>query len=297
MPDNDPFPWIEAVRIDLDELARFTSEEDFNAISVSLLVEVGSYATIAACTLGETKLWSRDRAAIGGNLVRLYKLLSAFLDQYCQRRLETSFILARLVFETVVNVSYLIKNYSPELVDSYVRHSLRHERQLRDKVLANIKQRGGSILPIEQRMLNSIERAANFAEVSLDSIDLKDRSPWGGKSFRSKAISIGLDDAYLAMFGGASHYVHGSWQDLHEYHLTAEQPGSFSPRLKWKSPRPHLALGVGHIVVWTVQLFFEWLSAAATEPLREALSDLDERLSIVDRAHEQYLSGREWPAI
>src|SRR3954464_13160467 len=61
--------------------------------------------------------------------------------------------------------------------------------------------------------------------------------------------------------------------------------------------RPHLALGLGHIVVWTVQLFFEWLSAAATELLREALSDLDERLSIVDRAHEQYLSGREWPAI
>ena len=54
-------------------------------------------------------------------MVRLLKLLSGFLDQTSQKRRETSEILGRLAFETVVNVRYLIVNFSPALVDSYIR--------------------------------------------------------------------------------------------------------------------------------------------------------------------------------
>jgi hypothetical protein len=147
--NDSRFPRIEAVRVQPEEVAQFASEDDYNAISVSLSVEVGSYVGLAASILGETETWSRDRAAVGGNLVRLYKLLSAFLDQVCQRRRETSVIIARLVFETAVTVRFLVKNFNPTVVDSYVRHSLRHERKLRDRIAENIAQRGGHVLPIE----------------------------------------------------------------------------------------------------------------------------------------------------
>lgn len=153
---------IESVHVVPDKLTAFTSEEDFTELAVNLLVEAGSYVCVAASVLpGGTKCWSRNEAIIGGNVVRLFKLISALLDQTCQRRRETTFIFSRLAFETIVNITYLIRCASPELFDSYVRYSLRHEKKLHDLIHENIKARGGEELPIERRMLNSIERAAN----------------------------------------------------------------------------------------------------------------------------------------
>ena len=54
-------------------------------------------------------------------------------------------------------------------------------------------------------MLNSIDRAAQIAGVALESVDLKDRTPWGGKDLRQKSAAVGLEQAYLAVFGGMSH--------------------------------------------------------------------------------------------
>ena len=114
---------------------------------------------IAACILGPDGTWSRDQAAIGGNMVRLHKLFSNLLDQTVQRRRETSFISARLVFETIVTVQFLIQEFSPELIESYVSHSLAHEKRLLNDINDNIKARDGLVLPIEDRMMKSIERA------------------------------------------------------------------------------------------------------------------------------------------
>ena len=191
-------------------------------LASELLREVASYVCVAACTLGQAPTWARDQAAVGGNMVRLYKLLSAFLDQTVQKRFETSTIISRLAFETIVNAQYLMANFSPELVDSFIGHSLRHERTLRDRIQANIQGRGGQVLPIEQRMLNSIDRAGRIAGVTLDSVDLKNRAPWGGKDLRQKAEAVGLEVAYLAVFGGMSHNVHGSWHDLYQFHLETD---------------------------------------------------------------------------
>ena len=92
-------------------MAAFVREQDFMALSLGLLREVTSYVCIAACTMGQKATWNRDQAAVGGNMVRLFKVLSAFLDQTMQRRYETTTIFARLAFETIVSVRYLCANY------------------------------------------------------------------------------------------------------------------------------------------------------------------------------------------
>jgi hypothetical protein len=189
-------PEIERVEIDQAAVEAFTTESDFTSLAVALMVETASYCCIAAGTLGQTTSWNRDTAAVGGNMVRQYKLLDSFLDQICKRREENSVIIARLVFETSVNIRFLIKNFSKPLVDSYVSHSFRHERKLRDRILKNIKDRGGVILPIEDRMLQSIERSAKAAAIDLDQIDLKDKRPWGGKNIFDKARDVGIDDRF-----------------------------------------------------------------------------------------------------
>lgn len=96
-------------------------------------------------------------------MARLSKLLSAFLDQTVQKKMETSTILCRLAFETTVNVRYLIANFSPELINSLVRHSLKHERRLYDTIQTSIQERGRDVRHIEQHMLNSIDRAARIS--------------------------------------------------------------------------------------------------------------------------------------
>jgi hypothetical protein len=292
------FPTVERVAVDPKTIAAFAQEWDFVVLASELLREVTSYVTVAACTLGAAPAWSRDQAAVGGNMVRLTKLLAAYLDQTVQKRFETSTILSRLTFETIVTARYLIANFSPELVDSFVRHSLRHERRLRDRIQANIQGRGGDVLQIEQRMLKSIDRAARLAGIALDSIDLKDRAPWGGKDLRQKADAVGFGAAYLAVFSGMSHNVHGSWHDLYQFHLEADENGGFTPSLDWNRPRPQPVFALGHLALYAVADFLTFIGGeAAVDQLRAQLRDLSARIQSVDHAHETYLSRKTWPAI
>ena len=230
-------------------------------------------------------------------MVRLSKLLSAFLDQIVQKRNETGTIISRLAFETIVNVRYLIANFSPEVINSFIRHSLRRERRLRDTIQANIQQREGTVLHIEQRMLNSIDRAAQIAGVALESVDLKDRTPWGGKDLRQKSAAVGLEQAYLAVFGGMLHNVHGSWHDLYQFHLDVDEHGAFTPNLEWGRPRPQPLFALSHLALDAVADFLKFIGGdAALGELREQIQDLDARIELADQAHETYLSDKKWPA-
>jgi hypothetical protein len=275
----------------------FKTETEYTHTSFDLLREVASYVCVGACILGPTDSWSRDQAVIGGNMVRLFKLLSAFLDQTNQRRRETGDILARLAFETMVNIRYLVKKFSPELINEYVRHSLRHERKLRDKIQANINQRGGAEQDIERRMLNSIERTALAAGISLDSVDSKDRSNWGGNIFQ-RAKYVGLSEAYFAAFAGMSQYVHGSWHDIYSNHLEIDKTdvSRFVPSLEWRRPRPQILLALGHLAIDTIQDAVLFLGGEyALGQLSRKLADLNARIMLVDEAHESYLSKESSP--
>jgi hypothetical protein len=294
---SDTFPRIEKVVVDAEAMAAFKSEVDFMGLTVSLAVETGQYVRVAASTTGEQPSWSRDQAAIGGNMVRLYKLVDAMLDQTCKHRGEMSFMLARLVFETVVNVRYLIANYSTELVNSYVEHSLRHEKKLWENIAQQIVSRNGILLPIEDRMQQSIERAFKAAELPMDKVDLKNKAPWGNRNLYQKADAVGLDALYLSAFGGGSHNVHGSWEEIYGNHL--EWDGSrFTPNLQWQQPRPQVLLALCPVVIDTVFAYAAFISPRlADELFATPLHDLVNRIISVSVAHETYLAGKTWPEI
>lgn len=296
--DGGPFPSVDCVSVDLDAVRAFTREEDFTALAFDLLKEVAHYVTIAACVMGPEPTWTRDLATVGGNMVRLWKILGAYLDQTMQRRYETTTIFARLAFETIVNVRYLAENFSPDLVDSFVRHSFRHERRMVDKINQNISARGGQVLPIEDRMLRSINRSADFAGVKLEDVDLKDRTPWGGKHLRDKAKAVGLEVAYDAAFGGMSHNVHGAWQDLYHFQLESEDGKHFTPKLEWGNPRPQITLALGQLAIGAVRSSVAFLGGdEAIQSLEGKLDDLDNRIHAVNVAHEAYLTQKTWPSI
>lgn len=293
-----PFPTIERVAVDSAQIASFTSDEDFLELAFNLLTEVTSYIGVAACALGSEPVWSRDQAAVGGNMVRLFKLLSAFLDRTQQWRPEMSTILSRLAFEAIVNARYLIANFSPDLVASYLHHSLRHERQLWDTIQSNIEGRAGVVLPIEDRMMKSISRSAKFSGLTIETIDPKAKGQWGGKHLRQKAEAVGLDRPYLAVFGGMSHNVHGSWQDLQQYHLEEAGEEAFTPRLEWGRPRPQPSFALGVLSLEAAADFFGFIGGdEVLAYMRGDLNDLVARLHQANAAHELYLQGKIWPEI
>ena len=113
---HGPFPSIERVEVDPVAIAAYTREWDFMVLASELLREVASYVCIAACTLGAAPAWTRDQAAVGGNMVRLFKLLSAFLDQTVQKRYKTSTIISRLTFETIVNARRSTTHFQVNIV-------------------------------------------------------------------------------------------------------------------------------------------------------------------------------------
>jgi hypothetical protein len=141
----DAFGNIRRTDVSASRTDKFESEDDYNGLSVELLVEVGSFICVAACMLPHGRRWSRNEAILGGHVVRLYKLISALLDQICQRRREIAFIIGRLAFECVVNLRFLLKNVDdPSVFTSYVTYSLKTERRTSGQNRRTHSEQGGS---------------------------------------------------------------------------------------------------------------------------------------------------------
>jgi hypothetical protein len=281
-------PSVTRVEVDDARVRAFEDEQDFTGLAVELLIEVGSYVCIAASILPPPPhKWNRQEAVVVGHLARLYKLISAMLDQTCQHRRETTFIFARLSFECIVNTLFLLKNDRPEIVASYIEYSMRHEKRLRDRIRSNIAARGGEPMHIEERMLRYIEAAARNSGVNLDSIDSSKN--WGGKNLFEKAKEVGLEDAYLGAFAGPSHSVHGNWQNLLEYHLDVDGDG-YRAELGWHRPRPQLLSTLAHLTMKTLTLFFSHAVGEAGDEIAQKFPDLEDRLGIFVHLHEEFLA-------
>ncbi|MBB5349523.1 hypothetical protein JWG42_14030 [Desulfoprunum benzoelyticum] len=292
---DDILSEIKQCEIDERKIVEFDSEYDFMQLSVDLTIEVGQYVCLAASILpGDRKAWSRDEAILGGHLIRLFKLISAFLDQTCQRRREMTVVVGRMAFECIINLKYLLKNASPNLFTSYIHYSLKHEKRLRAEILANIAKRGGEILNIEQRMLRSIDKAFKTSEVAPDAVEPKNLKNWGGKNLFEKAKDVGLEEAYLAAIGGPSHSVHGNWQELLEYNIELTD-GGFVPDLDWHTPRPQLGSAICYqALIVTIEYleYLRYLSPSKIEEIIKKLEQLLARVILLDQLHEKFLTDK-----
>jgi hypothetical protein len=284
--------------VDEAVLAACSTEGDYTSLAVGLLAEAGSYVALAASATDSSKSWSRAEAAVGGNIVRLYKLIHALLDQTCQRRGEIAMIMGRLCFETIVNLRYLAKHMSHGLVNSYIGYSLRYERRLNDQITANIESRGGPVLPIEDRMLKSISRSFAAAGLKPEEIKTRAQRDWGGKNILEKAQDLGLEGIYFVVFGGGNHSIHGNWPELYGNHLEWDGGDRFTAKPDWQTPRPQLLFLVALITTEAVEDFLHFLNGSSDE--REpwpAVEDLRQRIALANRAHEAYLETKVWPEI
>jgi hypothetical protein len=287
----DAFDSIRTTDVSPSRTDAFKSEDDFNGLSVELLIEVGSFICVAANLLPYEGRWSRNEAVLGGHVVRLYKLISALLDQICQRRREITFIIARLAFECIVNLRFLLRHADdPSVFHSYVTYSMRNERRLQDKIEERIAAREGRVLPVETRMLNSIAKVANASGVRIEDVSASRPREWADKNLFERAEAVGLGEAYLGAFRGPSASVHGNWMDLLEFQLdTAHDEGTFAPSFEWRNPRPQIAQTIAHLATEAARAYFRHLGGGSLELIDERFDELSNRILEAMKAHEAYL--------
>ena len=280
--------------VNVEEIQKFNNEDQFTALAVELFKEVMQITTLLACTYrldpyGNPKKWQRNEAVVGGLMVRISKLQMAFLDQICQNRREIASIIERSLGEGIFNLIYLLKNSSDELFDEYIEYSLKAEKELLNRIRENIGNQGYE-LPIETRMISSIERVFNISCYPFEQVREKKRNPWG-KSIYNRVKDIGMENMYLMFMRLLSHSVHGNWQDLVDNHLEY-QDGEFSPKISWGCARPQPIFAESMLSVEANRLYLDKIIEES--PDKERLQGLNDdvliRIRVADELHEQFLS-------
>jgi Family of unknown function (DUF5677) len=283
---------IKPTDVSLARTDGFTSEDDFNGLAVELLIEVGSLICVAGNLMpANTRRWDRNQAVLGGHLVRLYKLICALLDQICQRRREITFIIARLAFECIVNIRFLIKFGDAATYDSYVRYSLRQEKRLYERISKESEGRHGEKMPVEERMLASIDRTVKASGLSIEDLSPSRPKDWADKNLYERADAIGLGGTYIGTFGGPSSSVHGNWTDLLEFQLeTHHNEGNFSPEFEWHNPRPQIGQTVALLAVDAAREYFAYVGGGPIQFMEDTFANLSNRIREAARAHEAFLN-------
>lgn len=290
MPWREQLADIPTTQIDDAVIEAFEREGEYIGLGVDLVIEAGSYVCVAANLFrNEQMLWTRNEAILGGHLVRLFKLLDALLDQTCKHRRETSIVISRLIFECIVNLRYMIAHASGDLFHSYRTYSLKHELKLLLKIEANIADRQGERLPIEDRMVRSIIASFEASGLSREEVAANQQRNWSGLNLFERARAVGLDQAYLAAFGGGSHSIHGNWQDFLEYHLEKVDDNSYRPNIGWHMPRPQILETLVILVADAVADYVEFVTDRNAPDFTERLRDLQDRTGRLSALHEAFL--------
>jgi hypothetical protein len=158
--------------------------------------------------------YPRNQAICIGLLVRLVKFMRAILAQlsHGDELGEVVLALLRCLAETSISVRYLILKDDGAVFDEFVRTGLGPEGALYDLIQQNTAGRNGETLPMEERMLKSIERVCRLSGVSIDEVKRK-HSDWGG-GIKKRLIALEIEETYVSVQRVPSHAVHGTWTDL-----------------------------------------------------------------------------------
>jgi hypothetical protein len=305
---SDDFLGLEGVSyssrvVDEDALKAATDEEAFTFEAFDALKELAqSVAVIAGLDRlddqGNSRSLTRNEAILAGLVVRCMKLQEGL--QSCDpQRIELLHFFERPLTESAVNLRYLLEHGSPELFDSYVRSSLRLDKELHDRITTAVAARGGIVQPIEHRMLEGVEKSFETAGVELDSVDADDRRPWSPRGMYGRFEAVGLAEFYNPSFGSQSHYTHGTWHDLYAYHLSVQPDGGFLPELRWGVVRPWPLLAAIDVLADASTRYLDDLKRPGTgrDTLADRIGFCAQKGRQITQLHEAFVQrGQSFPS-
>lgn len=197
--------------------------EWFKLIGV-LAINVGS---IAPETTGYLVRPKAHRAVASGLACRCGRLMYS-IAKLSTNGLggETSAILGRCIAESALVLEW--RTSSDGATDKFQRYladGLKTDIQLEDEIHASIAARGGDVLAIERRMLDSIARSRADAGMDRPEIEGTKKLP----DVKSMMEMLGRSDRhYLGVQRMMSQFVHGTWTDLRSHYLKKNECGDFT---------------------------------------------------------------------
>jgi len=267
------------------EVLEKLSDQELMQVSIQLYREAS--LTIQACAQNHApaKLTDRSRAICCGLLVRLGKYMLAVdtLVTHQDSCADVLMAINRSMFESAVNVTYLLHVDTPEVYEDFVKKGLGPEREYHDLVQQNIAERGGVMTPMEDRILQSILRVIERSGVKIEDVPVKHQE-WG-VNMREKIKEIGWDGMYVPYRIG-SHAVHGSWVDVLMRHLVYSDEG-FSVEWSFGFTDSRLLNSSARLNLEAAGYYAgRWFEAADRDAVFERLEPLIDDLEAVSHATE-----------
>lgn len=288
---DDQISAIDRTPVDAVALLASSSEQEHQRVAYELTREATALVGLAgAATEDPERYWTVEEAVVGGQVVRLFRLLRALLEQVRASRSEIGWVISRMIMETVINIRFFLKHKDPALVASYLHQSLQHEIKLKNVIDSNIAARGGEVLPIETRMLRSIERDFRRSGVNPEDVPRKRIKNWGGKNLFEKAKELGEEQTYLSLFGAPSRVVHGNWHDLLLHNLEFTEGSGFRPRMDDKPIRPQMLHAAAVLSAEAALDYLALFDETASKPLRNRVEELLARAQTASDIHDEWLA-------
>lgn len=270
-------------------------ETGFEIVSFDLYKETAALVLIAANTYtseSDRPVLPRNQAVCCGLLIRIAKFMTAIIQMSATAdRREVVMALNRCILESIINLKYVTLNNDDATIREFVSASLGTERELYDVIQRNIKERGGEVLPIEKRMLASVERVFRLSGLEVDVMDPRPRE-WGG-GLKNRLRKLGEEDRYVFFQRIPSHAIHGTWVDLVLHHLD-EADGGFAPVPEPHSADARLLLPMARVILEGLDTYWSkfYQTIDAESALPNYIGDLIHRMAMVDSAHEEWLQNR-----
>ncbi len=215
-----------------DRLAYCQETGDFRPILFEWYKYVGLlcnfYASIRFDSPALRKLPPLHYAVLVGFLNRCSRLMFANVALSHEEGLfgETTAILDRCIFESVIKTIWLCKTGDEDRFVRFIADGLKTEIELKNQIEKIVSERGGIPLVIESRMLESIKKYISSSGLSEHEIS-------GSKKLPDLASMIQsfCGDRLHYVIGQklGSHHVHGTWPSLRFWYLE-EHDGMLAPR-------------------------------------------------------------------
>jgi hypothetical protein len=280
--------------VDEAKLAAAQSEDVFAEEAFEMNKELGQTATVIGGLLrtgsgGEPRPLDRNEAILAGLMVRCAKIQHGVLQSCNPPRAELLNFFTRGLTESAINLRYLIEHGTPGTFDAFVRYSLSTDKKQHEQIQAAIAERGGTVLPIEERMLAGIERSFAVAGVPMEQVGTDARG-WSPEGIWGRFKALGRKDSY-PLFEIGSHYVHGNWHDLYAYHLNVGEDGGFEVAQAFGTIRPQVLTAT---IIILVDACLAYLGTFEDCDDREVLADratiCSEKARQIDELHETFLA-------
>jgi hypothetical protein len=232
----------------------------------------------------------RNQALCAGLIIRIAKLMKSVLNLLIDRvseHGETIITINRCIIESAVKLKFFCEKATEQDFDNFVKSSLKPEKEAYQNIKDKIQERGEE-LPIEKRMLDSIERTFKRSGYSID--DLNQIS--GFKNYKDILIDLGMESAYPFIQGIGSHSIHGDWVEI-LLHNIKDVEGGFVPKPESLAPNSKVICPINELILNSITSYLHKYFSHHSDVvsiISARIDDLRERNLRVDKLHEDSLN-------